>query len=222
MDDTDELIRSQVVEALSRDSRFSHARLTVRVENAQVLLFGDTPTLYLMQLVIDLAGCMPGVRGVQSALRVWDLSHDDDQRLQVRVEQVLKWSASLGASNLGISVERGVLTLDGKVDAYWKRQRAEALVMDIQGVLAVINQLQVVPELTPQDQVIADDVKSAIARCGCSSRDHIHIEVESGMVTLSGQVPSLWSKRYAPSLVEAVLGVTGVVDKLVVTQSVAS
>jgi osmotically-inducible protein OsmY len=109
-----------------------------------------------------------------------------------------------------------MLTLEGEVDAYWKRNRAELLMLDIEGIIGVVNKLAVIPELTPQDKVIADDVKSAIARCACMGREHIEVEVRQGLVTLTGNVPSLWSKQTTPHLAETILGVKGVIDNLVV------
>ena len=219
MELSDAVIKSDVVEALSRDSRFSLARITVKADQGVVVLNGDAPNLYTIQVAMEVAGCVNGVRGVRSELSVANpVEKPDDELIRKNADQILRWSASIGDGEVEIRVVSGLLILDGEVDAYWKRRRAEALMLDVRGVVAVANKLVVVPDLEPQDQVIADDVKSAIERCSCVSRDSIVVDVDHGLVTLSGQVPTLSSKRQTPCLAEAVLGVKGVIDKLEVCQ----
>lgn len=214
---SDAVIKSDVVEALSRDSRFSLARITVKADRGLVVLSGDAPNLYTIQVAMDVAGCVNGVQGVRSELSVVNpVEAPDDESIRKNANQILRWSASIGDGRVDVNVASGLLTLDGEVDAFWKRRRAEALMLDVRGVIAVANNIKVVPVLEPQDQVIADDVKSAIERCSCVSRDSIVVDVRHGLVTLSGEVPTLSSKRQTPSLAEAVLGVKGVIDKLVV------
>ncbi len=216
---SDAVIKSDVVEALSRDSRFSLARITVKADRGLVVLSGDAPNLYTIQVAMDVAGCVNGVQGVRSELSVVNpVEAPDDESIRKNANQILRWSASIGDGRVDVNVASGLLTLDGEVDAFWKRRRAEALMLDVRGVVAVANNIAVVPVLEPQDQVIADDVKSAIERCSCVSRDTIVVDVHHGLVTLSGEVPTLSSKRQTPSLAEAVLGVKGVIDKLVVCQ----
>jgi osmotically-inducible protein OsmY len=183
------------------------------------VLSGDAPNLYTIQVAMEVASCVNDVQGVHSELGVaYPLEKPDDELISKNADQILCWSASLSDGQVAVHVRSGLLTLEGKVDAYWKRRRAEALMLDVRGVVAVVNNIEVIPDLVPQDQVIADDVKSAIERCSCLGRDAIAVDVNDGLVSLSGQVPTLTSKRQTPCLAEAVLGVKGVIDKLEVCQ----
>jgi len=220
MDRSDPEISSDIVEALSRDSRVNTARITVIVNAGCVTLSGDTPTLYTASIARELVACVPGIRAVCCELEVVrPAGIPADTDICSHAEHILSWNASIGAREVSVSVNCGRVKLEGEVDAYWQRSRAEALILDIQGVVGVINKLVVIPELVPGDQVIASDVKSAITRCTCLNHDDITVEVEQGLVTLSGQVPSWWSKQNTPQLAESILGVKGVVDRLVVEQS---
>ena len=219
MERSDPEITSDIVEALSRDSRVNTARITVSVKDGSVTLYGDAPTLYTTCIANQLAACVPGIRMVRNELAVArQASAPSDADIKSHAEHILSWNASIGARKVRINVTSGSVTLEGEVSAYWQRSRAEALMLDIQGVVGVVNKLVVIPELVPQDQVIATDVESAIARCSCLRHDTITVEVDNGMVTLSGQVPSWWSKQNTPRLVESILGVKGVVDQLVVEE----
>jgi osmotically-inducible protein OsmY len=217
MDRSDEVIRSDVVEALSRDCRFNSARITVVVHDGDVKLSGDAPTLYTAHAAAELAASVQGVVSVHSELGVSRSDASlDDAMIRRFADQLLRYNASIGGGNIAVTVDAGTVTLRGDVDAFWKRNRAELLMLDIQGVVGVINELGVVPELVPQDQVIADDVKSAIARSTCLGRNSINVEVHHGLVTLTGNVPSLLSKQATPHVAECILGVKGVIDNLVV------
>jgi osmotically-inducible protein OsmY len=218
MDRSDEVIRSDVVEALSRDSRFNMARITVAVASGRVTLCGDAPTLYTIDIACELSSSVRGVVSVCSDLKVSrSAASPDDAEIRRVAEQILRYNASIGGGNIRVTVNEGAVTLRGEVDAYWKRNRAMALMLDIQGVIDVVNELAVVPELIPQDEVIADDVKSAIERFTSLGQDSISVEVHHGLVTLTGNVPSLLSKHNTPHIAECILGVKGVIDKLVVT-----
>jgi osmotically-inducible protein OsmY len=220
MDRSDEVVRSDVVEALSRDSRFNNSRITVVVEAGRVRLRGDAPTLYTIQIAGELAASVHGVVSVHSDLKVSrNEACPEDVVIRQFADQTLRYNASIGGGHIQVSVEAGTVTLEGDVDAYWKRNRAESLMLDIRGVVGVVNRLSVVPDLEPQDTVIADDVKSAIARSACPGRNNINVEVHCGLVTLTGNVPSLLSKHNTPHIAESILGVKGVIDHLVVASA---
>lgn len=217
MEVCDETIKSDVVEALSRDSRLNAARITVTAQDGEVTLEGDTPTLYAVRVAMELAACVSGIRQLHSRLCVTPpVGCPADEDIKRCADQILRWTVSLGAARVRANVLDGRLTLEGEVDAYWKRERAEQLMSDLQGVTVVVNRLAVIPELVPQDYVIAEDVKTAIGRCTCTGLERIAVEVDHGLVTLTGSVPSLRSKHTTPHLVGSILGVTGVVDNLVV------
>jgi osmotically-inducible protein OsmY len=182
-------------------------------------LTGDAPTLYTIFIANELAASVPGVRRVHSELAVARPANaPTDAEIKNHAEHILRWNASISAGKVNVSVVSGRMALEGEVVAYWQRSRAEALMLDIEGVVGVDNNLLVVPELVPQDQVIATDVQSAIARYSCADQNSITVEVSHGRVTLSGNVPNWWSKQNTSHLVEYILGVKGVVDRLVVEQ----
>jgi osmotically-inducible protein OsmY len=220
MDRSDESTKIDIVELLSRDSRVNSARITVTVVGGRVILGGDTPTLYTRAVAEDLCTSVRGVRDVKNELRVSPPSaspSDDD--IRCFADQVLNWNASIDDSKINVNVCSGSLTLEGEVDAYWKRDHIEELILDIQGITHVDNRLVVNPDLIPQDQVIADDVRSAIDRYTRLGDDTIRVDVNDGIVTLTGNVPNWYSKFRTPRVAEHVLGVKDIVNNLdIITQ----
>jgi len=214
---SDAEITGDIVEALSRDGRVNTARITVTVSQGHATLSGDAATLYAICVANHLAASVAGVLIVNNQLAVARPDNvPADADIKDRAVQILGWNTSIGTHKVRVSVTSGRVVLEGEVEAYWKRSRAESLILDIQGVVDVDNRLAVIPEIVPQDQVIATDIKSALARYQCPNQDRINVEVDHGLVTLSGHVPSWWSKQNMPHLAESILGVKGVVDHLVV------
>jgi hypothetical protein len=78
-DDPDVCLTYQVADALLRDGRTRHQRVTVRVHNRVVLLSGTVDRGFLKQAVGDTARDIPGVIDVCNAVRVTgDLSDRPD------------------------------------------------------------------------------------------------------------------------------------------------
>jgi osmotically-inducible protein OsmY len=66
---------------------------------------------------------------------------DEDVRRQVVNE--LKWAAEVEASEIGVAVREGLVTLTGWVDRFGKKRAAERAVLRMRGVRAVANEIEV-------------------------------------------------------------------------------
>ena len=58
-------------------------------------------------------------------------------QIQKDVMDELKWEPSLSASEIGVAVKNGVVTLSGQVDAYYKKLIAEKAAKRVAVVKAV-------------------------------------------------------------------------------------
>ena len=66
-----------------------------------------------------------------------------DLQIQSDVQSQLKWEPQLNASEIGVSVKNGVVTLSGIVDSFPKKLAAERVAKSVLGVRAVAVDLQV-------------------------------------------------------------------------------
>ncbi|MGY3332602.1 isopropylmalate/homocitrate/citramalate synthase [Mesorhizobium sp. USDA 4775] len=64
-----------------------------------------------------------------------DIKHD--------VESELKWDPDLDASDVGVAVKSGVVTLSGFVRSYSQKYQAEKATKRVKGVLGVANDIEV-------------------------------------------------------------------------------
>jgi osmotically-inducible protein OsmY len=132
-----------------------------------------------------------------------------DLQIQNDVLDELKWEPYLNASEIGVAVKNGVVTLSGIVDAFLKKRIAEKLAKKVAGVKAVAEDIQVgiSPGYRRTDAEIAEAILNALKWNSAVQEEKIKIKVEDGNVTLEGEVE--WSyQRY--SVTKAIENLTGV------------
>ena len=66
-----------------------------------------------------------------------------DADIKRDVEQELKWDPDIDATDIGVAVKNGVVTLAGYVRSYGHKYQAERDVKRVSGVVAVANDLEV-------------------------------------------------------------------------------
>ena len=91
-----------------------------------------------------------------------------DTNLQQKVQDALHWDSLLKHSEIGVLAEDGIVTLTGFVDSYAKKLKAEAIVKDIKGVLALVEKIEVKfgVEGAMTDAEIANQVVNALKFIG--------------------------------------------------------
>jgi osmotically-inducible protein OsmY len=192
-----EEIKKEIVDQLYWDNRVDASEVTVDVHDGVVTLGGKVPTYSARTAAVSDARIIPGVVTIENNIRVEyppTFTTPADSEIQSNIENVLRWNPDIDSSDIIISVDNGWVTLEGSVEAFWKKVRAEDIASDVTGVLGVTNKLSVVPTKDVVDEAIADDIVDALDRNTDINIEDIDVEVENGMVTLSGIVPT-WTER---------------------------
>jgi osmotically-inducible protein OsmY len=135
-----------------------------------------------------------------------------DSELERDVRDELAWHPGLDATDIAISVKKGVVTLAGYVRSYTDKLDAEIAAKRVAGVMGVANDLEVrLPHIDERpDPDIARDAVSAIKTQLPVSSEHIKVIVKNGWVTLEGQVEWQYQRSIAESAVKGLKGVKGV------------
>jgi osmotically-inducible protein OsmY len=145
-----------------------------------------------------------------------------DSEIQRDVLEELKWEPFLKASEIGVSVRNGVVTLTGSVDTYSKKLSAEKAAKRVMGVTAVAQDIEV--RVTNggkrNDSDIATAVINALNWNSMIPKDRIKVKVENGWVTLDGDIEWEYQKKAAARSAENLVGVTGVTNLIKLTQTV--
>lgn len=113
-----------------------------------------------------------------------------DEQLQRDVLDELRWDARVKVGEIAVAVVGGVVTLAGTVDAWAERVVAQESAHRVDGVLDVVNLLEVrVPGSDGHDDLsIAHAVRSALESNPLVPSAAIRSTVTRGVVTLEGTV----------------------------------
>jgi osmotically-inducible protein OsmY len=135
-----------------------------------------------------------------------------DSDIERDVKEELDWDPDLDATDIAISVKKGVVTLAGFVKSYIHKYEAESAAKRVAGVAAVANDLEVrMPSVDQRpDPDIARDAVAAIKSQLPISSEHIKIVVKNGWVTLEGQAEWQYQRQTAENAVRRIKGVKGV------------
>jgi osmotically-inducible protein OsmY len=137
-----------------------------------------------------------------------------DLQIQKDVMEELKWDPLLQASEIGVSVKNGIVTLSGQVDSYSKKLAAERNARRISGVKAIAEDIQigVSPVFRKTDAEIAAAVVDALKWHSCVQEEKVKIKVEDGHVRLDGEVDWDYQRTSAKSAIENLAGVKSVLN----------
>jgi osmotically-inducible protein OsmY len=132
-----------------------------------------------------------------------------DAELQQDVMNELKWEPTIKAAGIGVGVKDGVVTLSGYVDSYVKKWAAERAAARVSGVRAVAEGIQVrlSSSLKRSDEDLAGAVANVLEWNILVPRDHVKVQVQDGLVTLSGEVDWWYQKNAAEEAVRCLMGV---------------
>lgn len=141
-----------------------------------------------------------------------------DQEVQHNVQRALEWEPSIDATEVGVTVEHGVVTLRGDVKSYTEKETAERVTLRVYGVKAVANDIKVrlVTGYERTDSEIGQAVVSALKWNTTVPEERVTVTVTDGWVTLKGTLDWQYQKDAAARAVRDLMGVRGVTNSIVV------
>src|ERR1700722_14276350 len=141
-----------------------------------------------------------------------------DMQLKQDVNAELSWEPSVNAAEIGVEVKDGIVTLAGHVSSYSEKLGAERAAQRVAGVKALAIEMNVkLPGSSKRtDSDIARSAESVLQWTGFLPKDAVKIMVESGWITLKGEVDWDYQRKAATDAVRSLLGVAGVSDQIVI------
>ena len=219
MTKTDEAIKKDTVDQLFWDDRVDASNIKVDVTDGVVTLSGHVPNYNVLRSALEDTYSLREVRSIVNNLVVeypCTQALPTDYNLQTNIEGILLLNSGIDSSNISVSVKDRIATLDGSVDSYWKKLKVAELVLDVTGILGVVNRLSVVPSKDFLDKAIAEDIIKALDRNVFIDVNDIDVVVEDGIVAISGTVQD-WPAYYAAlNTAKHTSGVLDVKDNLTI------
>jgi len=146
----------------------------------------------------------------------------DDLQLQQRVLDELTFDPSVNAAHIGIAARNGVVTLSGHVHSVAEKFAAERAVRRVKGVKAIAQELAVhlPPDKKTADDEIAQRAVKMLEWDVLIPPGAIGIEVEHGVITLSGTVEWGYQRDEAERDLHRLGGVNAIINLIEVRSHV--
>ena len=147
-----------------------------------------------------------------------------NNELKQHVQSALDWEPSVDATDIGVSVDEGVVTLRGNVGSYMEKLMAERVVLRVYGVKALANDLvvHVASGYERTDTEIAQAALAALKWITTVPSDRVTVTVKGGQLTLNGTLDWQYQKDAAARAVRDLTGVTGLTNLIIVQPRVKS
>jgi osmotically-inducible protein OsmY len=139
-------------------------------------------------------------------------------QLQSDVQEELKWEPEVDARHIVVTADESAITLSGYVPSYYEKTRAVAAAERVNGVKAVADELEVRFHAThvKSDSDSAASVAHVLEWNSTLSQENIKAKVSGGNVTLAGEVAWKYEHDMAERLINQLLGVQSVVNRITV------
>ena len=211
---TDFQLMSDVTAELDSDPSLNAKAIGVAVNDGVITLSGHLASFAEKHAVERAVRRVSGVRGIALELDV-KLAPEhqrSDTEIAEAATAALRWHSLVPDDRVKVEVEIGWVTLTGQVDWPYQFSSAEQCVRPLLGVRGVTNNVVIKPRVRGKD--IAGQIAAALQRHALREAGHIDVQVEGGMVTLSGKVDSMAEHDAAVGAAFGTRGVSTVVDKL--------
>jgi VCBS repeat-containing protein len=139
-------------------------------------------------------------------------------QLQSDVQEELKWEPEVDARHIVVTADESAITLSGYVPSYYEKTRAVAAAERVNGVKAVADELEVRVHAThvKNDSDIAVSIAHVFEWNSTLSHENIKATVSHGNVTLTGEVTWNYESDEAERVINHLLGVQSVVNRITV------
>lgn len=218
---TDEEIKEAVKDAFFYDPRVISFNPDITVENGVVTLTGIVNNLKAKRAAEKNAKNVVGVFRVKNYLKVRPAFIPDDNDLTAEIETAMQKNPIVEKWEIDVSANNGVVYLNGTVDSYFEKSKAEDLASKTKGVIVVENNLKVsddndyyfydyygwnsyyppyhidVENTYKDDVAIKEDIIDELWWSPYVNEDEVNISVKNGTAILNGTVDTKREKLFA-------------------------
>lgn len=211
---TDSEIQKDVMEELKWEPFLRSTEIGVAVKNGVVALSGTVDSYLKKATAERVAKHVAGVKAVAEDIQVKypsDIMKNDTEIAQA-VLNALKWHSAVNEEKIKVTVEDGVVTLDGEVDWEFQRRSAVLQIQNLLGVRRIVNNIEIKTTLPVKE--LKQKISAAFHRSATIDADKIQMETTGNKVVLRGHVRSWAEKNDAEKAVWAAPGVSKVENLL--------
>ncbi len=187
-------LRRDVLDELEWEPGVDAAEIGAAAHEGVVTLTGCVKS-YAEKLTAERAARrVKGVRAIANDIEVHlpGLAQRSDAEVASKAIEILRWKALAPEGGIQVTVTKGWVTLDGKVDWQYQKDAAAEAVHHVLGVRGVTNLIAVEPRVSASE--VKSRIEAALLRSAELDAHKIQVESHDGRVTLKGDVHS-WAER---------------------------
>jgi osmotically-inducible protein OsmY len=214
---SDSDIRRDVEDELRWDPDIDATDIAVSVNNGVVTLAGFVRSYMQKYEAESDAKRVAGVVAVANDIEVRLPNIDERPDPDIARDAIARIKSELPYAWDGIRavVKNGWLTLEGGVEWYYQKERAEEAVRRVRGVKGVTNSIQIKPRVAPME--IRRKIEEALRRAAEIDASRVTVETDGGEVILRGSVRSWVERQEAERAAWAAPGVWKVDNRIIVS-----
>ncbi|MGM4985567.1 MULTISPECIES: BON domain-containing protein [Rhizobium] len=209
-------LRQNILDELEFEPSIDAASIGVAVDNGIATLTGHVSSYSQKETAERVVKRVKGVRGIaeEIEIRVFGTYETEDEDIASRAVKMLDWNVSVPKGAVQVKVQKGWVTLTGKVEWQYQKNAAADTVRDLAGVVGLSNMVEITPRVSAND--VKKRIEDAFKRDAGLESQRISVEVSGGSVTLKGKVHT-WSERTAADRAAwSVPGIKNVIDQIAV------
>ena len=183
-------------------------------------------SIFLIFLIFSV-GCAPAVVGT-AAVGTYKGATDkrtmgvmlDDSMITAKVKSRLIASKQVSARHIDVDALKGVVYLSGVVGTAFQKKAVNTIAMDVPGVKRVQNQLVIGSKSAGQifdDMILGSRIRVSLLKQPGIRSLNIDVDVNKGVVTLTGIVDSLRHKTKIIDIADKYSETRKVIDNLTVS-----
>ncbi len=196
---SDQDITNAIINELEITRGIEADLLSVESNEGIVTLTGTTDNLLTKDRAASVASTIKGVRSIVNQIDV--VSDRLDVAIAEDVADALLSDPATDTWEIESSIDEGVVTLTGTVESWQEKELVARVTKGVDGVVGINNNINVDYQANRSDDEILGDVQSTLVWNNRIEDGLINVEVNDGVVSLSGSVGSLFEKNLAEELV---------------------
>ena len=140
----------------------------------------------------------------------------NDIELRQAIIDELEFEPSVDAANIGVAVDKGIVSLSGHVASYVEKVAAEKAAKRVKGVRAIAEAIKVrfASDKKTNDDEIARRALNILEWSAVAPKDAVMVKVQDGWVTLSGEVNWQYQRIEIEQIIRRLSGIHGVLNAI--------